>query len=227
MKPYVICHMMTSVDGRIKTDRWNLKKSDDVYEKIGGKIKSDGWIVGRTTAEELADSKSRKAVAAKSPIDKTDFVAEHRAKSFAVSIDPKGKVNWKSGKLDSDHVIEVLTENVSSEFLHYLRGKKVSYIFGGETSLDLAVVLKKLKKLFGIKRIIVEGGGTNNGSFLQAGLIDELSLIVAPVADGTLGDPTLFDLVPQKSTSAATPLKLMSVKRLKKNFLLLRYKFVT
>src|SRR4051812_34821321 len=172
MKPYVTCHMMTSVDGRIKVDRWNLKTTH-IYEKIGRKIKSDAWLVGRTTAEELADSRPRKAAKATSPIDKTDYVADQKAKSFAVSIDTKGKVNWKSGKLDSDHVIEVLTENVSTEFLNYLRGKGVSYIFAGKTSLDLDLVLKKLKKLFGIKRLLVEGGGTINGSFLQAGLIDE------------------------------------------------------
>src|SRR4051812_22014567 len=147
MKPYVICHMMTSVDGRIKTDRWNLKKSGNVYEKIGGRIKSDGWIVGRTTAEELANSKPRNPVAVKSAIDKEDFVAKYVAKSFAVSIDPKGKVNWKSGKFDSEHVIEVLTEAVPTEFLQYLRSKNISYIFGGKKSLDLAVVLTKLKKL--------------------------------------------------------------------------------
>jgi hypothetical protein len=32
-----------------------------------------------------------------------------------------------------------------------------------------------------------------DGSFLAAGVIDELSLLFAPVADGSIGTPSLFD----------------------------------
>ena len=32
-----------------------------------------------------------------------------------------------------------------------------------------------------------------SGSFLRAGLIDEFSLALAPVADGTIGTPTVFE----------------------------------
>ena len=39
---------------------------------------------------------------------------------------------------------------------------------------------------------MVQGGGGNNGSWLKAGLIDEISLLLAPVADGTTGVPTVF-----------------------------------
>lgn len=35
MKPYVICHMMSSVDGRILPDRWHPSVEDrGVYERL-------------------------------------------------------------------------------------------------------------------------------------------------------------------------------------------------
>ena len=37
-------------------------------------------------------------------------------------------------------------------------------------------------------------GGRINGAMLRAGLVDEVSLLVAPVADGRIGTPALFDV---------------------------------
>ncbi|WP_406590100.1 TetR family transcriptional regulator C-terminal domain-containing protein [Bacillus atrophaeus] len=51
-------------------------------------------------------------------------------------------------------------------------------------SMYFTVVVKKLKNLFSIDKLMLEGGGFLNGSFLNEGLIDELSLILVPIADG-------------------------------------------
>ena len=49
--------------------------------------------------------------------------------------------------------------------------------------VDLPRVLAKLSSQFGIRKLLLEGGGTINGTFLAAEVIDELSILVAPVAD--------------------------------------------
>ena len=41
---------------------------------------------------------------------------------------------------------------------------------------------------------MLEGGGRINGGMLRAGLIDEVSVLVAPVVDGRIGTPALFDV---------------------------------
>jgi riboflavin biosynthesis pyrimidine reductase len=56
-----------------------------------------------------------------------------------------------------------------------------------------ARALAKLRKLFGITKVRIDGGGVVWGSFLKASLIDEISHIVVPVADGSIGTPTVFD----------------------------------
>ena len=44
-----------------------------------------------------------------------------------------------------------------------------------------------------VKRMVVVGGGKLNGGFLDAGLLDEISVMTAPGIDGRSGQPALFD----------------------------------
>jgi riboflavin biosynthesis pyrimidine reductase len=100
-----------------------------------------------------------------------------------------------------------------------LRRDGISYIFAGRTEIDLALALEILADEFAIKRLLLEGGGGINGSFLSAGLIDEISLLVAPIADGNAGLPTTFDRAP----GAPRSLRLKSVERLERDLLHLGY----
>lgn len=223
MKPYVICHMLGSVDGRIKQDIWGFKDHHKYFEEPASKIKADAWLVGRVTMQEFSSKKAPAKRRGRVNIPREDFVAEYKAKTFAVVIDPSGKCHWDTNMVSTEHVIEVLTEQVSGAYLAHLQEQNVSYIFGGETELDLKLVLKKLYKLFGIKRLRIDGGGHVNGSFLKAGLIDEFSLVLAPVADGTIGAPTLFEAEEGYSKRKATQFTLKSVKKIYNDFLWIRY----
>jgi 2,5-diamino-6-(ribosylamino)-4(3H)-pyrimidinone 5'-phosphate reductase len=120
----------------------------------------------------------------------------------------------------------VVTEKVTGEYLDHLQQAGVSYLFGGKTELDLKLVAEKLHRLFGIKRICVQGGGTNNGSWLNAGLIDELSLVIMPLAEGKLGVQSVFDIAPKALRKRAHNLRLLSCDVYKKNHVWLRYRVV-
>jgi riboflavin biosynthesis pyrimidine reductase len=159
----------------------------------------------------------------KGRVPKKDFVAAPISKTWCVVIDPSGKCLWDKNMVSTEQVIEVLTEKVSGQYLEHLRSKGVSYIFGGKKTLDLELVLQKLKKLFKIKRLRIDGGGHVNGSFLKAGLIDEFSLVLAPVADGTIGSPTTFEAEVGYGKRMATRFKLKSVKTIFDDFVWIRY----
>lgn len=108
---------------------------------------------------------------------------------FIVSVDPEGVLKWSSNVLakkgrPAAHIIEALTERAAPSYLCYLRRLGISYVFAGKARLDCALLLQKLRAYFDIRRLMLAGGGTMNWSFLQEGLIDELSLVIAPVADG-------------------------------------------
>ena len=195
MKPHVTCHMMSSVDGRILSAQWPIRNAAKLFERTAATIKADAWIVGRTTMQEFSSESKRKR-GGRFAVPKTDFVGQYDAKTFAVVIDPSGKCRWDSNMTDTEHVIEVLTEKVTGEYLDHLRSQNVSYVFGGKRQLNLKVVLNRLARLFPIRRVRIDGGGTVNGSFLAAGLIDEFSHVVVPVADGSIGSPAVFDVRP-------------------------------
>jgi len=219
MRPYVICHMMPSVDGRIKTERWNLTAGYGEYDRTGETYRAEAWMCGRVTMEAYAAPGRPKLRKPSKPVPRTDFIAR-QADSYGIAVDQHGKLNWKSDEINGDHVITILSTAVSDAYLSFLRAKGISYLFGGGKKLDLARVLEKLRQNFGIRRLLLEGGGGLNGSMLRAGLIDELSLLIAPVADGSLGTPTLFD----GGAAAGTKLTLRSTKRLTGGVVWLRYR---
>ncbi len=63
---------------------------------------------------------------------------------------------------------------------------------------------------FGVRRLLLEGGGYINGALLDAGLVGEVSLLIAPGLDGSNDVPTIFDGV-RSHSGKAIPVKLKSV----------------
>ena len=201
MKPHVTVHMMTSVDGRIRASRWTPFEGRGTYEEVHALLEPDAWMCGRVTMSGYAKG-SRYPDTAEPPA-RTDHIARRDAPSYAIALDPSGKLCWARNAVDDDHIVVVLTENVPAGHLAGLRRDGVSYIFGGPDALDLGRVLEALNREFGIKRLIVEGGGRINGTLLQAGLVDELSLLIAPAVDGRVGGPALFDVEREGETPLA------------------------
>lgn len=192
-RPYIICHMVTSLDGKVTGDFLGKNEYSGLiedYYRIHREYGADGFLCGRVTMEGSFPQPSIPPVVYDGPpIVREDYIAE-RAAFYAIAVDPHGKLWWGDRAIvDMDegyngaHVIEVLTQSVSDAFLAHLRGTGVSYLFGGKTELNLATVVQKLKRLFGIEMLLLEGGGIVNGSFLQEGLIDEISLVVVPAAE--------------------------------------------
>ena len=223
MRPYVICHMTPSIDGKIVPKNWpSLSIAYAEYERTAATLAADAWIIGRVSMEPYAGKSKVPRRARTRPIPRKDFIAQPDARSYAIAIDPSGKLTWASNAIDGEHVITVLSKRVSDDYLAFLQSRGVSYVFGGRASIDLRRVLAKLRKAFGIRRLLLEGGGRINGSFLAAGVIDELSILIAPVADGSIGTPTLFDAKAGKGL--ARKLRLISISRIKGDLVWLRYK---
>jgi riboflavin biosynthesis pyrimidine reductase len=222
MRPYVICHMLPSIDGRIVLRDWKVSNATREYERTAATFGADAWIIGRISMEPYAGKARVPARRGGGPIAREDFVAENDASSYAIAVDPSGKLRWQASDIDGEHVITILTEGVSDDYLRFLRSKGVSYLFGGKSRIDLGKALRKLRARFGIRKLLLEGGGKINGSFLAADLIDELSILVAPVADGSIGTPALFDVDDRRMR--ARSFTLLSMKKLAGGIVWLRYK---
>lgn len=221
-RPYVICHMLPSVDGRIVIRGWNVPNATREYERTAATFEADAWIIGRISMEPYAGKARVPRRASRERIARRDFVAPHAATSYAIAIDPSGKLRWSRSDIDGEHVIAILTESVSDDYLAFLQSKGVSYLFGGKSRIDIPRVLGKLRATFGIERLLLEGGGKINGSFLAANAIDELSVLIGPVADGSTGTATLFDV--DNRRAPARSLRLLSVETRAGGIVWLRYK---
>ena len=226
-RPYIICHMASSVNGRIIPENWGeaLDQFGGLYEDCHNSYDSQAWMVGRVTMEkDFTEGKQPDVVKAASPIARAPFFGNKQATSFAIAVDPKGKLGWYENEIEGDHIIEILTESVSDGYLQYLQSKNISYLFAGKDSLDFPLALSQLYDLFNIKTLMLEGGGNINGSLLNEGLIDELSLLILPIVDGTPNSATTFDVSAHLPQKVAQQLKLINVQKLDHDVLWLTYK---
>lgn len=123
---------------------------------------------------------------------------------------------------DGRPLLILTTENAPAEYIEYLHEKGISYIAIGKEQIDLAGAMEILGNEFGVERIAVLGGGLINGGFLAAGLIDEVSLLLAPGIDGREGWRAMFDGITDQ-TKLPTKLSLQSVEKLDNDVLWIRY----
>lgn len=202
-RPYIFCHMMTSLDGKIMGKYMETPEGSaagDVFYNISfGKnpyYKHQGWLSGRVTTDDNFTFYEKPELDENAPtVPEGDFVAK-KTDMYYVSVDPSGKLGWKHPDLTyvdtTAHVLEVLTEKAGNAYKAFLRKMGISYIIAGKDSLDYALAMEKLKELFGIETLMLGGGGVLNWSFIQAGMCDEVSVVVAAAADGSSDTPALF-----------------------------------
>src|SRR2546423_8549728 len=203
MRPRVICHMAMSIDGRIVVDGWpDTAAVRREYETIHDSYGADAWMCGRITMEPFAGSVRTDEEVKRENVGppREDHIAAGEQDSFAVAIDPSVRLAWQHNDIEGDHVVAVLSERVPDDYLAFLRDRGVSYILAGERDVDLAAALEKLGTSFGIRTLMLEGGGRINGGMLAAGPIYEIRVVVSAVGDGRIGTPALFDVVAEPGT---------------------------
>lgn len=199
MRPYIICHMGTSIDGRLHPSRFTSPAegtSRDVlrghYERVHEQFGADGWIVGRRTMSEMAKGAERPLKDAPK-IQRETHIASRDGRKLAIGIDPSGRVHYGKDNIEGDHVVAVLGEEVSDAYLAELREDGVSYVFAGPKGDDLSRAMEEIASLFDVKSLLLEGGGRINGAFLKHKLIDEFSTLVHPAIDGVAGSQGIVD----------------------------------
>lgn len=211
MKPHVICHMVSSIDGRILHSRWRPKIADSggIFERLHDRLQADAWLVGRVTGQEFSK--------ARAPYPHTDetyprqpWFVRRDADAYGVVLDERGKIAWGRADIGGDPIVVVLTEQVSDAHLAGLRQDGVSYFFAGKKDLDPKSALDTLHRELGVERLLLEGGGGANGTFLRAGLIDEISLAICATVDGAKGAPSVFDS-PERDSELRAPVDAMSL----------------
>ena len=234
-RPYIFCHMLTSLDGKIMGNYMEVPEGEqairEFYDIAFGKqpyYKHQGWLSGRVTTDDNFTFYEKPELDENAPtVPEGDFVAR-KSDMYYVSIDLSGRLGWKSHVLTYEDttadVIEVLNSRASNAYKAFLRRLGISYVIAGEDALDYDLLLAKLKTLFGIETLMLGGGGVLNWSVIQAGCCDEISIVMAPAADGSRETQTLFMTKEGLTTDTPRSFKLLEAKVLDSGSVWLRYK---
>jgi len=195
-RPYIICHMMSSIDGKIDCAMTAKCPGVDEYYRTLSELNVPTTLSGKITAQlELAEQGSFTSKN-KTPIGATTFRKNTAEGCYSVVVDTIGTLLWKNDIVDGKPLIVITSENAAKEYLAYLESKKISWIACGKRQIDLARACEILCAEFGVKRMGVVGGGSINAGFLDAGLLDEVSILYTPAIDGRVNEPASFANLP-------------------------------
>ncbi len=121
-KPYIICHMMTSVDGRIDCAMTeHLPGVQEYYETLD-ELDAPSRVSGRVTATlEMALPGEFTLHADSKPFGKEGYSKAVDAKGYEIVTDTKGTLLWNDDADSERPLLIVTSENVSSEYLAFLK----------------------------------------------------------------------------------------------------------
>ena len=214
---------MESVDGRIDCAMTEQIEPSNAYYDALDQLDCPTTLEGRVTMQiHFADPEPFKAKDS-TPVGKQSLHKASQEPGYAVAIDTMGKLKWPSTIHDGKPLLVITSEACAKEYLDTLTAQGISWIAVGAERINLAKAVEILNTEFGVERMAVVGGGHINGAFLEAGLLDEVSVMIGPGIDGRKGMASVFDGI-EDTNRPATLLKFNSVERMG-DTVWLRYSF--
>lgn len=223
MRPYIICHMIASVDGRIDCDMTEQIEGGNEYYEALESLACPSMLMGRVTMQMHYALAEPFIAADTTPIGCEAFHIARKAAAYCVGVDTHGILQWGENEFDGQALLVITDEQCPKAYHDRLTEQGISWIATGKNGINLARAMELLAEKFGVERLAVTGGGHINGAFLEAELLDEVSFMVAPGIDGRGGMAAVFDGIADKNRPA-TQLHLQSVKQMGET-VWMRYKF--
>lgn len=181
---------MQSLDGRVACDMVDKISGDEYYTALDS-LACSSHLEGKNSYQMHYCGFERFRPSKPGGIDSETWYMAARLPGYSISVDTRGTLLWND--TDNGDRLCIVSGQASPEYLDYLRAKGISFIAVGKDRIDLPRAMEILHDEFGVERLAVVGGGKINGGFLAAGLLDEVSVMIAPGIDGRIGEPALFD----------------------------------
>ena len=203
-RPYVILSAAMTLDGKIAKCRTKIKlssKNDKIrVHKLRAKV--DGILIGKNTLDTDNPMLNVRYVTGKNPV--------------RILLDSRGTIKSSSKIIQTCSKISTIiatTHLISKKNLSRLEKFPLEIIKCGNSSVDVVKLLKILQKK-GMKKILLEGGGTLNWSFLKRGLVDELIITITPYILGGSDSVTLVEGSGFKNLFSMNKLKLGKIQKI-------------
>ena len=203
-RPYVILSAAITLDGKIAKGRTKIKlssKNDKIrVHKLRAKV--DGILIGKNTLDTDNPMLNVRYVTGKNPV--------------RILLDSRGTIKSSSKIIQSCSKISTIiatTQLISKKNLSRLEKFPLEVIKCGKSSVDVVKLLKILQKK-GMKKILLEGGGTLNWSFLKRGLVDVLIITITPYILGGSDSLRLVEGSGFKNLFSMNKLKLRKIQKI-------------
>jgi len=223
-RPFTTLFLLASVDGKISTGASDALDFDRDLPKIKGvreglhqyydlEQNTDLYSLNTGRVMEKMGVNRRKDKPAKLPVSFVIIdLQPHLTRRGVAYLAAKTKKLFIV-TTDKDHPAnKVAAKNV--EIIRYSR------------KVDLPDLLARLTRKYRIKRLTIQSGGTLNAAFIRAGLVDRLSLVVAPVIVGGKDTTTIMDgesLRSVRDLKNVKAIKLKKIRRLRNSYLHIVY----
>ena len=216
MRPYVILNAAMTLDGKIATHTGssNISGKEDLERVHQIRKDCDGIMVGIGTV--LADDP-------RLTVHKINARPEDNPVRVVVDSRCRTPEDARITNGDAKTIIaganEYKEEFMATERYETLKNKGVKFYFSGDERVDLKSLMNYLHEE-GIEKLMLEGGATLNFSMIRSGLIDEISICVAPMVVGGVNAKTFFDGDGFNTMDESVKLELIDYYPLGKDFIL-------
>jgi riboflavin-specific deaminase-like protein len=213
--PFVLINMAMTADGKIATANRassSFGSPRDQAHLLSLRATADAVMAGARTVDL-------------NPINMGPGPATYRARrrrrglaefNLRVIVSRTGSVNPRAEvfKRRFSPIIILTTGRASERRLKGLRTVADAVKICGASEIDFPRALRWIRREWGIKRLLCEGGGELNDALFYAGLVNELHLTVCPTIFGGRTAPTIADGLGAATLAQAARLELRSARRI-------------
>lgn len=229
MRPFNTLFLIQSLDGKISTGDNDSMDTDHDFKIIHG-IKEG--VKQYYDLEKLTDrvSFNSGSVQAKVGVNTRTFVEREKHLCFVI-VDNQPHLNQHGTEYFArrSKVFYLITTNPDHPAFELQKTfDNIEILFYANT-IDFVDVFRRFKEEFAIDRVTIQTGGTLNAVLLRAGLIDQVSIVIAPCLIGGKDTSSLVDgesLHKTKDLVDIKTLKLIEVNTLEHNYLHLVYNVI-
>lgn len=192
MRPYVVVNVAMSADGKISTrERRQIKISgaQDFLRVDRLKAGADAVMVGIGTV--LADDPSLTVKSEECRTHRLNRgVDEHPVR---IVVDSNARIPLEASILHKGPGKRIIAVSERADPRKTAALQNVAtVIIAGVDEVDLSLMMDKLGEM-GIRRVMVEGGGTLIAGLINAGLVDEIYTFIGNMIIGGKDSPTFMD----------------------------------
>ena len=183
LRPHVVSHTLISVDGRLEGFPPDVAR----YYELAGQLPHDAILAGSGTMVAAAADAGVDLTQDDDSLPKKQGPITDPDRPLLIIIDSRGQLtrfDWlRETGLFGDVMVLGCTRTPESH-LTRLRDADVEFEVSGTERVDLKAALVHLREKRAIEAVRVDAGPGLNGALLAAGLLDEISVLLAPYLVG-------------------------------------------